>query len=132
MSDDDVYLALVDDVWKEIDENNPKSIEEVAEIVNKIEDSDKGIINEEMTVDDENVKDASYESRELEYDELDIDDIDDDFNKIIHKRKLIDESILDSVEAMQVDDIKIDTDKFDADIELPEIKIKKDMNEDIW
>lgn len=38
MSDDDVYLALVDDVWKEIDENNPKSIEEVAEIVNKIED----------------------------------------------------------------------------------------------
>ena len=115
-----------DDV-SEIDQNNDNEL-----YVNKIEDSDKGIINEEMTVDDENFKDASYESRELEYDELDIDDIDDDFNKIIHKRKLIDESILDSVEAMQVDDIKIDTDKFDADIELPEIKIKKDMNENIW
>ncbi len=36
MSDDDVYLFLVDDVWKEIEKQNPKSREEVAKIVDRI------------------------------------------------------------------------------------------------
>lgn len=36
MSDDDVYLFLVDDVWKEIEKLNPKNIEEVSKIVDKI------------------------------------------------------------------------------------------------
>lgn len=36
MSDDDVYLFLVDDVWKEIEKQNPKSREEVIKIAEKI------------------------------------------------------------------------------------------------
>lgn len=38
MSDNDIYLALVDDVWKEIEEKNPKSIEELVKIIDKIRD----------------------------------------------------------------------------------------------
>ena len=36
MSDDDVYLFLVDDVWKEIEKQNPKSREEVMKIAERI------------------------------------------------------------------------------------------------
>lgn len=36
MSDDDVYLFLVDDVWKEIEKQNPKSREEVIKIAGRI------------------------------------------------------------------------------------------------
>ena len=38
MSDNDVYLALVDDVWKEIEKQEPKSRDDVVEIVERIND----------------------------------------------------------------------------------------------
>lgn len=120
-----------DDV-SEIEDTNEKEV-----YVSKVEESNKSsdlediAANEDATIND-TVEELVDDSRELDYDELDIEDIDDDFNKVIHKRKLIDESIMNSVEAMHVDDINIDNSQFDTNIELPEIKIKKDMNEDIW
>lgn len=120
-----------DDV-SEIDDANKKEV-----YVNKVEDSNKSSVDEDMIVnEDTTINDTAEEaiddSRELDYDELDIEDIDDDFNKVIHKKKIIDETLIDSVESMHIDDINIEDNKIDTDIELPEIKIKKDMNEDIW
>ena len=115
------------DDLSEIEDTNEKEV-----FVSKIEDSGKTSFVEDNTINDECAEEQIDNSRELDYDELDIDDIDDDFNKVIHKRKIIDESIMDSVEAMHIDDINIDDNKIDTNIELPEIKIKKDMNEDIW
>jgi len=120
------------DDLSEIEDTNEKEV-----FVSKIEESNKSsdvediAVNEGNTLND-NVEELVDESNELDYDELDVEDIDDDFNKVIHKRKIIDESIMDSVEAMHIDDINIDDNKIDTNIELPEIKIKKDMNEDIW
>ena len=120
-----------DDV-SEIDDANEKEV-----YINKVEDSNKSsdvediAVNEDTTIND-TAEEAIDDSRELDYDELDIEDIDDDFNKVIHKKKIIDETLIDSVEAMHIDDINIEDNKIDTDIELPEIKIKKDMNEDIW
>ena len=71
-------------------------------------------------------------SSPLEYDELDIEDIDADFNKLIHKKKLIDDFIKDSVEALKVEKLEIKEENSDDKIELPDIKIKKDTNEDVW
>lgn len=65
MSDDDVYLALVDDVWKEIEEKKPKSIEEVAEIVNKIEDRILEQISEAMY----DIQDDYCEEKGLEWED---------------------------------------------------------------
>ena len=120
-----------DDV-SEIDDANEKEV-----YINKVEDSNKSsdvediAVNEDTTIND-TAEEAIDDSRELDYDELDIEDIDDDFNKVIHKKKIIDETLIDSVEAMHIDDINIEDNKIDTNIELPEIKIKKDMNEDIW
>lgn len=119
-----------DEDVSEIEDTNEKEV-----YVNKVEESNKSSVVEDIGVNDGVIcddEDVIDDSRELDYDELDIEDIDDDFNKVIHKRKLIDESIMNSVEAMHVDDINIDNSQFDTNIELPEIKIKKDMNEDIW
>ena len=119
-----------DENVSEIEDTNEKEV-----YVNKVEESNKSNVVEDIGVNDGVIcddEDVIDDSRELDYDELDIEDIDDDFNKVIHKRKLMDESIMDSVEAMHIDDINIEDDKIDTDIELPEIKIKKDMNEDIW
>lgn len=119
-----------DEDVSEIEDTNEKEV-----YVNKVEESNKSSVVEDIGVNDGVIcddEDVIDDSRELDYDELDIEDIDDDFNKVIHKRKLMDESIMDSVEAMHIDDINIEDDKIDTDIELPEIKIKKDMNEDIW
>ena len=115
------------DDLSEIEDTNEKEV-----FVSKIEDSGKTSFVEDNTINDECAEEQIDNSRELDYDELDVEDIDDDFNKVIHKRKIIDESIMDSVEAMHIDDINIDDNKIDTNIELPEIKIKKDMNEDIW
>ena len=90
---------------------------------------DAGGVNE---IDTDTKNEFVDETRILDYDELDVEDIEDDFNKVIHKKKIIDSSIMDSVEAMHVDSININNDKIDTDIVLPEIRIKKDMNEDIW
>lgn len=121
-----VLSYLIDkEIRKMKDNDDVSEIEDINEkdvYVNKVEESNKSSV----------VEDVFDNSKELDYDELDIEDIDDDFNKVIHKRKLIDESIMDSVEAMHIDDIDIDDNTIDTNIELPEIKIKKDMNEDIW
>ena len=121
-----VLSYLIDkEIRKMKDNDDVSEIEDINEkdvYVNKVEESNKSSV----------VEDVFDNSKELDYDELDIEDIDDDFNKVIHKRKLIDESIMDSVEAMYIDDIDIDDNTIDTNIELPEIKIKKDMNEDIW
>lgn len=121
-----VLSYLIDkEIRKMKDNDDVSEIEDINEkdvYVNKVEESNKSSV----------VEDVFDNSKELDYDELDIEDIDDDFNKVIHKRKLIDESIMNSVEAMHIDDIDIDDNTIDTNIELPEIKIKKDMNEDIW
>lgn len=89
---------------------------------------------EPVNVDDTNKDklETAYSSEVLDYDELDIEDIDDDFNRVIHKKKLIDTSIMESVEAMEVSDIEIDKEKKEEEITLPEIKIKKDVIDNIW
>ena len=115
-----------DDAFK-IEKNNDKEV-----YINKIESNSKSIVNKKSDINDDIDEEIVDKSKELDYDELDIDDIDEDFNKVIHKKKLIDDSLIDSVEAMRIDDIDIDDDIIDTNIELPEIKIKKDMNEDIW
>ena len=136
-----VLSYLIDkEIRKMKDNDDVSEIEDINEkevYVNKVEESNKSSLVEDVVANEGNtlndtVEESVDESKELGYDELDIEDIDDDFNKVIHKRKLIDESIMDSVEAMHSDDINIEDDKIDTDIELPEIKIKKDMNEDIW
>ena len=65
MSDNDVYLALVDDVWKEIEEKNPKNIEEVAKIVNKIEDRILDQISEALF----EIQNDYCEEKELEWED---------------------------------------------------------------
>ena len=121
-----VLSYLIDkEIRKMKDNDDVSEIEDINEkdvYVNKVEESNKSSV----------VEDVFDNSKELDYDELDIEDIDDDFNKVIHKKKIIDETLIDSVEAMHIDDINIEDNKIDTDIELPEIKIKKDMNEDIW
>ena len=102
------------------DTDDEKNKEDFSVVDNSSDDK----LEEEELVDDS--------SEILDYDELDVEDIDDEFNKVIHKKKLIDNTIKDSVEAMKVDELDIKK-KFDEDrIELPDIKIKKDTNEDIW
>lgn len=100
--------------------------------VNKLESNSKPTINQKVDINGNVAEEIVDKSKELDYDELDIDDIDEDFNKTIQKKKLMDNTLIDSVEAMHIDDIDIDDDIIDTNIELPEIKIKKDMNEDIW
>lgn len=48
MSDDDVYIALVDDVWKEIEEQKPESRDDVMEIVDRISNKILDQINEAL------------------------------------------------------------------------------------
>lgn len=120
-----------DDV-SEIEDTNEKEV-----YVSKVEESNKSSVVEDVVVNEDTAINDTFEelvddSRELDYDELDIEDIDDDFNKVIHKKKIIDESIMNSVEAMHIEDVNIEKNTIDTNIELPEIKIKKDMNEDIW
>lgn len=115
------------DDTSEIKNNNDKEV-----YVNKLESNSKLTIDQKNDINDNEAEEIVDKSKELDYDELDIDDIDEDFNKTIQKKKLMDNTLIDSVEAMHIDDIDIDDDIIDTNIELPEIKIKKDMNEDIW
>ena len=48
MSDNDVYLALVDDVWRKIEEQKPKSRDDVMEIVDRISNDILEDINEAL------------------------------------------------------------------------------------
>ena len=69
---------------------------------------------------------------DLAYDELDIENIDDEFNKVIHKKKIIDEDLKDSIEEMKLEPIKFDNVDYDLKIKLPDIRIKKEKQENIW
>lgn len=82
--------------------------------------------------DKENNNTVEIDGKELDYDELDVPDIEEDFNKVIHKKKLIDSSIMESVDALEITDVDIKDEKKEEDIVLPEIKIKKDKIENIW
>ena len=115
------------DDTSEIENNNDKEV-----YVNKLESNSKLTIDQKVDINGNVAEEIVDKSKELDYDELDIDDIDEDFNKTIQKKKLMDNTLIDSVEAMHIDDINVDDDIIDTNIELPEIKIKKDMNEDIW
>ena len=115
------------DDTSEIKNKNDKEV-----YINKLESNSKPTINQKVDINGNVAEEIVDKSKELDYDELDIDDIDEDFNKTIQKKKLMDNTLIDSVEAMHIDDIDIDDDIIDTNIELPEIKIKKDMNEDIW
>lgn len=108
-----------------IDSKSKKEEEIYIDNENK-EEENKPIYNnidEEMTCDTSDV---------LDYDELDIEDIEEDFNKVIHKKKLIKDDLKDSIEKMQIDSLNIKKEEETKKIELPEIKIKKETNEDIW
>ena len=73
---------------------------------------------------------SSYD--ELDYDELDIENIDDEFNKIIPKKKIINDNIKDSIEKIKLEPIKFENVGYSDDIELPDIRLKKKKQENIW
>ena len=127
MKDDDISDDISDDKLETTD------TDDYPYLTNYSNQTDK-LNTEPVNVDDTNKDklETSYSSEELDYDELDIEDIDDDFNRVIHKKKLIDTSIMESVEAMEVSDIEIDKEKKEEEITLPEIKIKKDVIDNIW
>lgn len=118
MKDTDIDDENIDSKSKKEEEiyvDNENKAEENKPIYNNID--------EEMTYDTSDV---------LDYDELDIEDIEEDFNKVIHKKKLIKDDLKDSIEKMQIDSLNIKKEEETKKIELPEIKIKKETNEDIW
>ena len=118
MKDTDIDDENIDSKSKKEEEiyvDNENKAEENKPIYNNID--------EEMTYDTSDV---------LDYDELYIEDIEEDFNKVIHKKKLIKDDLKDSIEKMQIDSLNIKKEEETKKIELPEIKIKKETNEDIW
>ena len=120
---------LIDREVRNMKNNDEIDNEEMnVELKNNYDKDDVVPKSEALIVNDkvEDNKDA------LDYDELDVEDIDDDFNKVIPKKKIIDTSIKDSVEAMVVNGLNIKNEEFCDNIELPDIKIKKDINSDIW
>lgn len=63
-------------------------------------------------------------SEELDYDELDIENIDDEFNKVIPKKRIIDDSIKSSIDSIKIEPISVSkVEDDDSNIELPNIKL---------
>lgn len=122
VNNDNIDSKLNSDLEEYYDNNADD--EKIKKDISVVDNSTDDKLEEEELVDDS--------SEILDYDELDVEDIDDDFNKVIHKKKLIDDSIKDSVEAMKVDELDIKEEITEDKIELPDIKIKKDTNEDVW
>ena len=119
------------DYDSDINDSKTEKVEAAAEEIYVLKDNDT--VNAQL----DNIKETDsniveVDGRELDYDELDIPDVDEDFNKVIHKKKLIDSSIKESVDALEIKDIDIKEEKKEEDIVLPEIKIKKDKIENIW
>lgn len=79
-----------------------------------------------------NKSDEYSDNSELDYDELDVPNIDADFNRVIHKKKIIDSSFMDSVDALHVTELDIKEKKKEEEIILPDIKIKKEKIDNIW
>ena len=130
MKDSDVDSDIKDNEIEEItDDTEDEYTSKIDDIVNVQMDNIKEIDN---NTDGDNTNIVEIDSRELDYDELDVPDIEEDFNKVIHKKKLIDSSIKESVDALEITDVDIKDEKKEEDIVLPEIKIKKDKIENIW
>lgn len=117
-----VLLAyLIDKETKKIGKENRASfkLKEKEEIKN-----DASVLkNDDIT------EQAEY--NELAYDELDIENIDDEFNKIVPKKKIIDDSIKESIEQIRLDPLKFDNTIYETDIELPDIRLKKEKRENL-
>lgn len=63
-------------------------------------------------------------SEELDYDELDIENIDDEFNKVIPKKRIIDDSIKSSIDSIKIEPLSVSkVEDDDSNIELPNIKL---------
>ena len=130
MKDSDVDSDIKDNEIEEItDDTEDEYTSKIDDIVNAQMDNIK---ENDNNTDSDNTNIVEIDSRELDYDELDVPDIEEDFNKVIHKKKLIDSSIKESVDALEITDVDIKDEKKEEDIVLPEIKIKKDKIENIW
>ena len=117
--------------------NNISVIEEnkVEDIVSVKNENINAII-EDVGVSSENDEEKTFDNQkddmELSYDELDVPDVDDDFNKIIHKKSIIDTSIKDIIDSLEITDVNVKEEKKEEEIVLPEIKLKKDTLDNIW
>lgn len=87
-------------------------------------------IKEKKEVNEVVVQDEGLE--ELDYDELNVEDIDDDFNKVIKKKKIMKDDFKNSIDSMKLDPIKFTKLGYSSNIELPDIKIKKEDPENVW
>ena len=119
------------DYDSDINDSKTEKVEATAEEIYVLKDNDTVNVQiDNIKENDSNI--VEVDGRELDYDELDIPDVDEDFNKVIHKKKLIDSSIKESVDALEIKDIDIKEKKKEEDIILPEIKIKKESIGNIW
>lgn len=119
------------DYDSDINDSKTEKVEATAEEIYVLKDNDTVNVQiDNIKENDSNI--VEVDGRELDYDELDIPDVDEDFNKVIHKKKLIDSSIKESVDALEIKDIDIKEEKKEEDIILPEIKIKKESIGNIW
>ena len=84
------------DYDSDINDSKTEKVEAAAEEIYVLKDNDT--VNAQL----DNIKETDsniveVDGRELDYDELDIPDVDEDFNKVIHKKKLIDSSIKEKI-----------------------------------
>ena len=122
---------------KEMNRKNKKNETKNKKIYNYDLDNNKndGVneIKEEIIELNEKEKTDNEEKETLDYDELDVEDIDLDFDKVISKKHFINDDLINDIKNIKVDSVHIDkTDGLES-IELPDIKIKKEIkDEDVW
>lgn len=112
-------------------EFNENKIDDTSDLKEEISEED---LIEEDSIKEDLIDDNNNEDRvALDYDELDVEDIDSDFNKIISKKHIINDELINDIKNIKVDSVHINKIDDNTNIELPDIKIKKDINdEDIW
>ena len=122
---------------KEMNRKNKKNETKNKKIYNYDLDNNKNDdvneIKEEIMELNEKEKTDNEEKETLDYDELDVEDIDLDFDKVISKKHFINDDLINDIKNIKVDSVHID--KIDGleSIELPDIKIKKEIkDEDVW
>lgn len=122
---------------KEMNRKNKKNETKNKKICNYDLDNNKndGVneIKEEIIELNEKEKTDNEEKETLDYDELDVEDIDLDFDKVISKKHFINDDLINDIKNIKVDSVHIDKIDDLESIELPDIKIKKEIKEeDIW
>lgn len=122
---------------KEMNRKNKKNETKNKKIYNYDLDNNKndGVneIKEEIIELNEKEKTDNEEKETLDYDELDVEDIDLDFDKVISKKHFINDDLINDIKNIKVDSVHIDKIDDLESIELPDIKIKKEIKEeDIW